>query len=308
MKRQEDESIDLEGLIKELELKLERLKVVYEQYFMGIERREPLVLKKDVVRLMRTLDQVKIRNTGLKFRLRMIVQRFNSYKTYWGRTLRAIDNGTYHRDVARVSRKFARQGITLPPKGKMRTAAEVERAITQALSQAEAGESDGGAGASASDPSAAAVAAKGPSASAAAGAVSETHGDRASRAKPAEPESLAPINIDQLEEPSTPAAQAPTPAAQAKARASQPPRSSAPPRPYPSTDPLSAEQMKSIYRRFIKAKQMCGEDTSKVKYDSLVQSISKQMPTIRKRYSGKDVDFQVVIRSGRAILKAMVKD
>ena len=231
MKKSEDESLNIEGLIKELELKLERLKVVYEQYFMGIERREPLVLKKDVVRVMRSLDQVKIRNTGLKFRLRMIVQRYNSYKTYWGRTIRAIDNGTYHRDVARVSRKMARQGISMPPKGKLRTAAEVERAITQALSQAKAGESDG----AAENASAAGAAASGPTASAGAGAVPDIRGEDVPRAKSAEPEPLAPINIEQLEEPpapapqpraATPQAQAATP--QAQARAPRPPRTGPP--------------------------------------------------------------------------------
>lgn len=65
--------------------------------------------------------------------------------------------------------------------------------------------------------------------------------------------------------------------------------------------------MQSIYRRFVKAKKLCGEDTSSVRYESLVSSINRQLPKLRAQSQGRDVDFQVVIRNGRAILKAKVK-
>ena len=67
---------------------------------------------------------------------------------------------------------------------------------------------------------------------------------------------------------------------------------------------MSRAEMDSIYRRFVKAKQMCGEDPASVTYGSLVSTIKRQLPKIRGTHSGRQVDFQVVIRDGKPILKA----
>jgi len=61
--------------------------------------------------------------------------------------------------------------------------------------------------------------------------------------------------------------------------------------------------MRSLFRRFVKAKQMCGEDVSNIRYESLVKSISHQLPKIQAEH-GREVEFQVVIREGRAVLRA----
>ena len=103
-KRDKDlEPKEIEAIIVEFAHKLDRLKILYEQYFMGIEKREPTVPLKDVVRIMREIDNVQIRNTGLKFRFRGLVQKLNSYKTYWNRTLRATPSRC-HSQAARPSR------------------------------------------------------------------------------------------------------------------------------------------------------------------------------------------------------------
>ena len=52
---------------------------------------------------------------------------------------------------------------------------------------------------------------------------------------------------------------------------------------------------------------MCGEDTSNIRYESLVKSISQQLPKIQAQHKGGEVEFQVVIREGRAILRAKPK-
>ncbi len=65
--------------------------------------------------------------------------------------------------------------------------------------------------------------------------------------------------------------------------------------------------MQSLDRRFVKAKQMCGEDTSNIKYESLVKSVNQQLPKIQAQHQGREVEFQVVIREGRAILRAKPK-
>jgi len=44
------DSKEIAELIKELEDRVERLRALYDQYFMGIERLEPLTLRKDLDR------------------------------------------------------------------------------------------------------------------------------------------------------------------------------------------------------------------------------------------------------------------
>ena len=105
---------ELEELLNGLEKLLERTKVLYEQYFMGIQKMAPLQLHRDVERKVRELMQQQIRNTALRFRFTTISQKFGSYSTYWKRTLREIEQGKYVRDLARVKRKADQMGEELP--------------------------------------------------------------------------------------------------------------------------------------------------------------------------------------------------
>ena len=57
---------------------------------------------------MRDLEQLKIKNTAIKFKLRTVVQKFTSYSTYWNRTLREIEDGTYKRHVDKAKREAER--------------------------------------------------------------------------------------------------------------------------------------------------------------------------------------------------------
>jgi hypothetical protein len=104
----------IEQLLDDLHIKIERIRVLYEQYFMGIEKIEPQVARKDVSRHMLELQQQYIRNTGLRFRFNTMLQKWNIYVTYWNRTLREIENGTYMRHVAKLRRVAAREGKLVP--------------------------------------------------------------------------------------------------------------------------------------------------------------------------------------------------
>ena len=75
-------SAECDALLNELEAKLARLRALYEQYFLGIERLPPTTARKEVFRMVQRLEGGYIRNTAQKFRMRSRVQRFNSYKTY----------------------------------------------------------------------------------------------------------------------------------------------------------------------------------------------------------------------------------
>jgi hypothetical protein len=100
------EQAEIEMLVGELETRMDRLRALYDQYFMGIERLEPLVPRKDVERRMAVLRKEQIRNTGLRFKFQTLTQRFNTYQTYWIRISRQIEQGTYKRDVMRATARF----------------------------------------------------------------------------------------------------------------------------------------------------------------------------------------------------------
>lgn len=100
---------EIEALLNELEAKMQRLRAIYEQYFLGIERTPPTTLQKDVFRLIQRAENIFIRNTAQKFRLRALVQRFSSYKAYWSRVERQIEEGTYVRDIHRARRNQERR-------------------------------------------------------------------------------------------------------------------------------------------------------------------------------------------------------
>src|SRR6185503_1100215 len=99
-------------LIGELETRVERLRALYEQYFMGIERIEPLTVRKDIDRRLWALRREQIRNTGLRFKLETTIQRYNTYQQYWQRIVREIEAGTYQRDLGRAVQRFGDNAVT----------------------------------------------------------------------------------------------------------------------------------------------------------------------------------------------------
>jgi hypothetical protein len=99
-------------LIGDLENRVERLRSLYEQYFMGIERLEPLTVRKDIDRRLWALRREQIRNTGLRFKLETTIQRYNTYQQYWQRIVREIEAGTYQRDLGRAAQRFGENVVT----------------------------------------------------------------------------------------------------------------------------------------------------------------------------------------------------
>jgi hypothetical protein len=97
---------DVEKRIGELEIAMDRLRSLYDQYFLGIEKLEPLVARKDVDRRIYTLRKEQIRNTAQRFRFNMLIQRFNTYQTHWRGICRAIEDGTFKRHILRARARF----------------------------------------------------------------------------------------------------------------------------------------------------------------------------------------------------------
>jgi hypothetical protein len=126
---------ELDIALEELETRLERLRALYEQYFLGFEKIEPAVARKDVDRRIYVLRREKIRNTGKRFKLQTIIQRYNTFQQYWQRICREIENGTYKRHLLRAERVMgADQLLTIASRrrfgkavaDKLATDAEVE--------------------------------------------------------------------------------------------------------------------------------------------------------------------------------------
>ncbi|WP_298438263.1 MXAN_5187 C-terminal domain-containing protein [Geobacter sp.] len=89
--------------IAQFEQGLNELIIKYEQYFLGLEKREPLRLLEAVERLARKYANVKIVNTMLSFKYNSLISRFNSYRQYWNRILRLMEEGRYSRDRFRMA-------------------------------------------------------------------------------------------------------------------------------------------------------------------------------------------------------------
>jgi hypothetical protein len=108
----EDPELDLDEELAELDTRLERLRALYEQYFIGIEKLEPSIPRKDVERRIWTLRRVKFRNTAKRFKFNVITQRFNTFQQYWSRICREIENGTYRRHLLKAEKALG-QPLTI---------------------------------------------------------------------------------------------------------------------------------------------------------------------------------------------------
>ncbi len=113
--QQEPEKAEvIEELLDALDKLVDRVKVLYEQYFLGIQKQPPTHLHSDIERKIRDLAQMQIRNTALRYRYATLGQKFGSYNSYWRRTLRQIESGTYTRNLSKIGRQAARSGADVP--------------------------------------------------------------------------------------------------------------------------------------------------------------------------------------------------
>jgi hypothetical protein len=257
--RREKDPLDLEA--RAVEEELEALKARYDQYFLGIERREPSRWRDEIRKRVMRLKGEFTRNTGLKFRVQTLHARYLSYERLWLRSAREKEEGRYRRDVykARLHRRRAEAAAPAPA-----PAAGEAAAAAPAVPRA--------------DEAAKAPPARKPAA-----------GMEGARAKPGEA-------------PAAPSAvPSPLPTA-ARPEASRPP-----PRPAASAGGMDEGQLRALYNAYLAAKMTCREDVSKLTYDAVVRTVTKQIPELMARYNAKSVDFKVEVKGGKAILKAIPK-
>ncbi|HEY4014729.1 MAG TPA: MXAN_5187 C-terminal domain-containing protein [Polyangiaceae bacterium] len=371
---------ELERLIGELEIAVDRLRSLYEQYFMGIERLEPTVPRKDCDRRVHVLRKEQIRNTALRFRFQMLLQRYNTYQTHWMRVCRDIENGTYKRHVVRAQKRFgirSKQSDAPPsmPAPSERTFADElaeldkEFAPADTLDELDVAWDDEPATSALplGDPRAPAIAkASIPSArtprpppsrpaprTPRSGPPSSRPGPKTPRAPadakapatapgaPAPPPSrpeLAPVSAkgppsrQQAPEVAPASAKAPPSrqqvpdAAPAKAPPPRqpvpkpPPSRSAPPPPKsrpapPSSKPvptprrepeLPDDRVRQLYSQYVETRRRQNESTATITYDSVARNLRESSAKLRQKL-GRNVDFEVVVKDGRTILRPVVK-
>jgi hypothetical protein len=280
------EQPEIETMVGDLETAVDRLRSLYEQYFMGFEKMEPAVPRKDVDRKIHALRKEHFRNTALRFRFQMILQRYNTYQTHWQRIIREIESGTYKRHVLRAERRFG--GNTAPasrrPPALPQPGAEVQRDLA-----AELAELDRDFDATPVAPAAAAS----PVAPVALPAPSPLLPPR-----PGPPPARPPP-------PPLPAARPPlTPPAPAPA----PPRAPPPPAPMAAkTDEgLPDERVRQLYAQYVATKRRQNESTAAITYEAVAKSLRDSTSKLQQKH-GKKVDFEVTVRDGKTILKPVLK-
>jgi hypothetical protein len=194
-------------IVADLEEKMERLRVLFEQYFLGIEKRPPSDKKTEVQRIIRFLQSRRIPQAVTRFQFQGLVGRFNIFDSYWTRIMRQIEEGTYKRDLfkARLKEELREAGA------------------------------------------------------AAGGAVSER------------PENLVPPGEAEL------------------------------------GFGLREERLRVVYEDYLRARRYCGEPVEGITYEKVRAMLLREAPRIAEKNRLDQIDFQVVVRDGKAVLKAVGK-
>lgn len=412
---------EIEVALEELEQRVERLRALFEQYFMGIEKIEPSVLRKDVERRFWILRRTQIRNTAMRFKLNTISQRYNTYQQYWQRSMREIEAGTYRRHLVRAEKRFGQEALTIAARKRLGKAGadaadadkterdtRAQKAIEQVpdldsfdvdmdfqdmlettapntadahplnelddldslmglstapsyhepprppppprpasqrqspssfhatQKQDEFGDIGGIFSEDDDEQTAPHVRLPWPSNPApeptdrvasvpmgskpVAGAVPRPLGPPAPPARPTIPSaSAAPVRTRPAAPPHSPAPPIPAaapvrpppapPSAPSRpaVRAAPPTRASQQPSTPTSTSNLTDERVREIYREYVNAKRQCNESTSNVTEASLAASLRSSETKLSEKHKGRRIDYEVVIKDGRAVLKPVVK-
>lgn len=103
--------------IAAVEADLTKLRIRFEQHFIGIERKSPVADLEALGRRVKMLKGAFFNNTALKFRVETISHKFSTYEQLWLKTLKEIEEGTYRKDLMRARMNNLRKGTAgTPPK------------------------------------------------------------------------------------------------------------------------------------------------------------------------------------------------
>ena len=88
-----------------LERRFAELKVLYDNYFSGLERREPLKQREALASALRCIETSGMPgSTQVQFRFNNLRARLQTFETQWNRISRKIEEGQFKRDKLRAER------------------------------------------------------------------------------------------------------------------------------------------------------------------------------------------------------------
>jgi hypothetical protein len=283
----EREQIDL--AISELETRLDRLRALYEHYFMGIERIEPSVPRKDVERRVADLRKARFQSTAQRFKFQTIVQRYNTMQQHWSRICREIELGTFRRHRLKAEQAFGSRPPV--PRAPVEVAApEVQvpiRAPADSISDADFPPVELGTGA-AFIPSQAAERPEGTPAGGMLRRLQQGTGPTLGKGLLGSP----PLPSLPTPGPALPPRPRPAPVVESKEEKPAPPVAVA---------GLSEARVRALHQAYIDARKRT--NASSVSFEKLERSLRETETKLRSTHQGRTVDFDVVIRDGKAILK-----
>jgi len=310
-----------ESMLADTELRLKRLRVLYDHWFHGIERVEPQNQRGEVDRMIMALRREPQRNTALRFRFNQLVQRYTTFTTYWQRITRQIEEGTYKRDVQRAQRRV-QGGRGEAERGAADGSFDVDVEIGEAEDELDAAlsalQSVPPAQTAADSPaSAAARHSSSPPRDITPFAHPGTVPSSAVPATPAAPaQAAAPARADVLPAAAPPRPAAPPPPPPAAVRRPPPPppagirvapaQPAAPP-PAASGNGMSEVQLQRLYDRYVEARKNNAERVDNVRLETIAKTVKDMMPKLQQKHAGKQIDFEVVVKDGRVALKPVAK-
>ncbi len=302
-------------MLKDLDVRLNQLKALYEQWFQGYERLPPVKRRDALERELLRARKNQPLNTALKFRFQTLWQRWTTLSTHWQRVTRQIEEGTYKRDIQRMKRRRKRREERAQPRG---SAVEIDVDLDSFDLDAEV--------ASALDALVApepipedktqpnitlpegiglpqAPGAKPPPAPGARRL--DRHVDAVSAMPPPVPVSKPAMDAAADLPPPKPIRRAaPPPPGPSRAAPPPPP----PPRPRAGGAGLDEAAKRAIYEKYVEARKKNKERVDHLRYEKLASQIEKMVPKLAKKHRGKRIDFEVVVKDGRVGLKPVAKD
>jgi len=304
----ERDQIDL--AITELETRLDRLRVLYEHYFMGIERIEPSVPRKDVERRVADLRKARFHSTVQRFKFQTIVQRYNTMQQHWSRICREIELGTFRRHRLKAEQAFGSRppAVRGPAAVTVPDAEVVFRAAADSITEADFPAVELGTGT--------ALVAQLDTRAEADRTETAPAGGVLRRLQPGAAPTLARGLLGSLPPDLAAGGRSPSPNAALPAVPVRPrPAAATPvkeekPAPVAAKAPaqaagLSEDRVRALHQAYIDARKQT--NASSVSFEKLERSLRETESKLRSAHQGRTVDFEVVIRDGKAILKPKLK-
>lgn len=115
LRSQNVDQVDIDEALDELDQNLKRLRIEYEQHFVGTLKRPPTMLQGQVQKVILQFSAQPPRSTRQKFRFNQLNARYQVFRQQWGRTLRQIEEGTYKPHRFRVKRQEAGDPVPASP-------------------------------------------------------------------------------------------------------------------------------------------------------------------------------------------------